>query len=241
MKLSGLRDVISFFTLIPLSGSVEGAADSIYLLPVVSLIVGAAPALARYYLKGILGSLFASVASLVLIYLVTGILHLDGLTDFFDGLLAKGDRSEKLRVMKDPHIGAGGVIALIFFYSLMLASTYEFDPRTLIAAYMFFVVSDMLGRASIIGGLIGENYHEGLGSLFRGKFRKSHLMYYLLVSLILLPIVRMYYLLNFVGIAFGYLVYRAAVRSFGSSGGDVLGASAELGRLLGMMILCALL
>jgi len=224
---------------IPLSGSVEGAADSIYLLPVVSLIVGAAPALARYYLKGIFGNLFASVASLAFIYLVTGILHLDGLSDFFDGLFAKGDKSEKLKIMKDPHIGAGGVIALIFFYSLMLASTYEFDPRTLVAAYTFFVTSDMLGRASIIGGLIGENYHEGLGSIFSRRFRKSHLVYYLLVSLILLPIVRIYYLLNFAGIAFGYLVYRVAVTSFGSSGGDVLGASAELGRLLGMMVLCA--
>jgi adenosylcobinamide-GDP ribazoletransferase len=46
--------------------------------------------------------------------LLTGALHLDGLSDVVDGLGgSRGDRDRALEIMKDPRIGAFGVVALI--------------------------------------------------------------------------------------------------------------------------------
>lgn len=55
-------------------------------------------------------------ASLVLILwcVITGGLHLDGLADSADGWMGGlGDRERTLKIMKDPHIGASGMIALL--------------------------------------------------------------------------------------------------------------------------------
>src|SRR5204863_9798532 len=46
--------------------------------------------------------------------LLTGALHLDGLSDVVDGLGgSRGDRERALEIMKDPRAGAFGVVALV--------------------------------------------------------------------------------------------------------------------------------
>ena len=54
--------------------------------------------------------------------LVTGALHEDGLADFFDGFGGGTDRDAVLRIMKDSHIGSYGVLGLILYFALLVAS-----------------------------------------------------------------------------------------------------------------------
>lgn len=57
-----------------------------------------------------------TVGFLALHALATGALHLDGLSDLADGLGgSRGDRARALEIMRDPHIGAFGVVALVLF------------------------------------------------------------------------------------------------------------------------------
>ena len=49
--------------------------------------------------------LFGAVAVLVPI-LITGGLHLDGYCDTVDALCSRQNQAEKLRILKDPHVGA---------------------------------------------------------------------------------------------------------------------------------------
>lgn len=51
---------------------------------------------------------------------ITGCLHEDGLADFFDGFGGGTTRERTLAIMKDSHIGSYGVIALIFYFLLLL-------------------------------------------------------------------------------------------------------------------------
>lgn len=53
--------------------------------------------------------------------LVTGALHEDGFADFFDGFGGGRDREATLRIMKDPHIGTYGVVALIVYFILLFS------------------------------------------------------------------------------------------------------------------------
>ena len=52
----------------------------------------------------------AGMVTLVVWVFLTGGLHLDGLADCCDGLLASTAVERRLEIMKDPHVGAFGVI-----------------------------------------------------------------------------------------------------------------------------------
>ena len=86
---------------------------------------------------------------------LTGALHEDGLTDFFDGFGGGRDREGILRIMKDSHIGSYGVLGLsvlglILYYllsfSLLVSLPAPVIPWVLCVADPFckFVCSFML-------------------------------------------------------------------------------------------------
>lgn len=54
--------------------------------------------------------------------IVTGGFHVDGFMDVADAVNSYGSREEKLRILKDPHIGAFSVIRLLIVGSIYIAS-----------------------------------------------------------------------------------------------------------------------
>ena len=54
--------------------------------------------------------------------IVTGGFHLDGFMDVADAVNSYGSREDKLRILKDPHIGAFSVIRLLIAGSIYIAS-----------------------------------------------------------------------------------------------------------------------
>ena len=75
----------------------------------------------------------AVLAAIVARIFITGALHEDGLTDFFDGFGGGGtDRQRILDIMKDSRIGTYGMLGIIF-YILLLYSTLSFLPVPLAA------------------------------------------------------------------------------------------------------------
>lgn len=82
--------------------------------------------------------------------LVTGALHEDGLADFFDGFGGGTDRESVLRIMKDSHIGSYGVLGLILYFALLVASLSALPVK--IAVALFFC-GDILCK-SISSGIV---------------------------------------------------------------------------------------
>jgi adenosylcobinamide-GDP ribazoletransferase len=83
-------------------------------LPVTGLVVGLFVVLACY-----VGSLFdpwlGALLGVFVWLVITGGLHADGLADLTDALGARhGDEERFIAVLKDPHIGSFGTLALIF-------------------------------------------------------------------------------------------------------------------------------
>ncbi|RLJ60365.1 cobalamin-5'-phosphate synthase [Litoreibacter meonggei] len=95
------------------------AAMAAWAYPVVGLVVGV--------LACIIGSGFARIglpngmvaaAVLLSLTMLTGAMHEDGLADAADGLWGGGTAERRLEIMKDSHIGAYGVIALVTGFAL---------------------------------------------------------------------------------------------------------------------------
>src|SRR6185369_12064933 len=76
---------------------------------------------------------------LVLVFWVvlTGVLHVDGFTDLCDGLPGGHTPEDRLRIMKDPHVGAfglaGGVLLLLGKF-IVVQETMKRGPWPLIAS-----------------------------------------------------------------------------------------------------------
>tara|TARA_Y100001933_G_scaffold99201_1_gene99639 strand:+ start:91 stop:963 length:873 start_codon:yes stop_codon:yes gene_type:complete len=65
----------------------------------------------------------SAIICLVSGYILTGGLHIDGLMDTFDGIYAK--KKKRLKAMKDSRVGSFGVLAMITFSLIQLASIIE--------------------------------------------------------------------------------------------------------------------
>lgn len=59
-------------------------------------------------------------------FLVTGGIHMDGFMDTMDAVHSYGDRTKKLEILKDPHLGAFAVICAVVYLLLYTGSMYEF-------------------------------------------------------------------------------------------------------------------
>ena len=106
---------VSFLTRIPLGRLQLGAADvarGALFFPLVGAAIGALVGLVAEGLDGILTAFLAAGIAVAFEAFVTGAIHLDALADSADGL-GVPSRDRALEVMRDPSLGAFGVVALV--------------------------------------------------------------------------------------------------------------------------------
>ena len=97
-------------------------ADSAWAFPVVGLVVGLlACAIGWVSIAVGLPAMVAAVLVSATLVISTGAMHEDGLADTADGLWGGFTRERRLEIMKDSHIGAYGVLTLIFTQLMRVA------------------------------------------------------------------------------------------------------------------------
>jgi adenosylcobinamide-GDP ribazoletransferase len=105
--------------------------------PAVGLLVGGVAALAYMLLVPHLERTLAALIAVLVMVLVTGGLHEDGLADCADAFGGGWTREDKLRILKDSRIGTFGAIALI----LSLASRVLFLATLPAGAVVAYLIS----------------------------------------------------------------------------------------------------
>ncbi len=105
--------------------------------PLVGLIIGGVGAAVLYSLAQVLPLLVAVVLAVVVMLLLTGGLHEDGLADFADGFGAGSNPEMILRIMKDSHIGTYGVLTLITSLMLRVLLISSLGSIDMIALWLF--------------------------------------------------------------------------------------------------------
>jgi len=256
-----MLDIVSFLTQIPVRKDVkiETVAAKSYLFPFAALLIGLLVATVAFVSFGFLVSAPEIAALLVLlaIYLVTGLMHLDGLADFFDGIMTSGSRREKIRAMKDEKIGIAGLFAAVFvillsFFAIetvctdLTKSSHSFDLRSFYYFASVFVIAEVSAKMSmntciLLGKRKGSDANEGIGALFINSCSKSKYTV-ALVSSILIALIFTAQRFSFrffivsTGIAVAIFVSYIAKYKFGAVSGDIIGASNELARCATLLI-----
>ena len=253
-----MLDIISFLTQIPvkIEVKIEAVAAKSYLFPFVALLIGLPVAVVAFVAFEYLVSAPEIAALLVLlaIYLVTGLLHLDGLTDFFDGIMTSGSRSEKRRAMKDEKIGIAGLFAAVFvillsFFAIetvcigLTKAAHSFDLLTFYHFASVFIIAEVSAKISMNTCILlgkGSDANEGIGALFMNSCSKSKYTVALVSSMLIALIFTAFsfrFFIVFTGIAVAIFVSYIAKNKFGAISGDVIGASNELARCATLLIL----
>jgi len=138
---------------------------SLVFFPIVGAVIGAA----TYFINMIpavsdLPLFVRSIITLLIPIIITGGFHLDGYMDTTDALKSYRPTEEKLRILKDPHIGAFAVIGLAAALLIMCASMgviLEYgDGRKLILLAMIYPVSRAL--SGILAISLKKAKNEGM-------------------------------------------------------------------------------
>jgi adenosylcobinamide-GDP ribazoletransferase len=240
-----LRDAavaaLRFLTLIPVPGPFElreaALARAVALFPLVGALVGGLLALVGWACGLLWGDAVRAVALTVAWAALTGGLHLDGLSDTFDGVMSWRPRERKLEIMRDSRVGVMGVLALVAVLGLKAA---------LLAGEGWLVgvlLAPALGRWAIGLGLrcFPAARPDGLGASTQRLGRAADLTLATLSALALaLALGELRGLLALLLVALATLALaRWWTRALGGLTGDTYGALCELGEVVALAALTA--
>ncbi len=244
-----MRAVISFLTRIPAgSTDIEDAARHAYLFPVVGILIGLIASLIGYGSINLFSNEIGAFFTILSIYFMTGLVHLDGLSDFSDGIMASGSKKEKISAMKDVAVGIGGIFSVVFVLLTSFYTISHLGEMTLntaiqkdISWYQFscaLIMSEVSAKLSMNTCIVmGREMPDGLGQLFiMRSTKKKYIAAVTLSVLVGIILTRSYFVVVLTGVIIAVVVVKLAHKNFGGINGDVMGASNEISRTVTLLV-----
>lgn len=241
--MSSLLLALQFLTILPVrikEFSLKKNAWALAYFPAVGLFLGLLLVGLDYLLFGLgLNRLTVNIFLVVSLILFTGGMHLDGLTDTADAFFSARGREDMLKIMRDPHIGVMGVLALVscilLKITLLLSVSLAVKPVVLL-------LMCILSRWSAVEMMYlfpyareegkAKSFMQGLSS----KIFISALVLVLALALICGHLKGLFALAIVAG--FTYLIGKASTIRINGITGDVLGATIEINELVILFLFC---
>ena len=121
----GFRMAIGMYTIFPQRKAVwEDDCTNLMIpyFPVMGLIIGGVWYLISWILSriAVMPELLQVMLLVISLPFFSGFLHMDGFMDTSDAICSRRELKERQLILKDSHVGAFGVIALILYFMLMI-------------------------------------------------------------------------------------------------------------------------
>lgn len=208
-----------------------------------SLLVGALMALVYYLFLLLEIPLLAAFLSVMVAYVFTGGLHIDGFADVCDAFFAGKSKQETLRILKDSRMGTYGVLGIV----LMVGVKTILIANLGMNALPVLVATPVCGKIPLLFCAALSRYprQNGMGKfIIEGlKFKTAFLAMGYCAAVVLL-----FCLLGWVdygaamalSLVVGVLCYLWADKKIGGATGDVLGAANEMGEAVYLLVAAVL-
>jgi adenosylcobinamide-GDP ribazoletransferase len=236
--MKGLSHAFSFLTILPVKGGNLGeVAKSMHYFPLVGALLAGISYLFSYFLRYGLPDPLVAVMTFSCLLVLTGLHHSDGLLDIGDAFMVQGSQEKKIAVMHDQQVGIGG-FSLVFFVFIITVISLSILLRTgvFFCALLSSEVAASFSLACV--GFFGRPSHEGMGSVFLELVSlRSFLATALIAGIILAPFMIIGLFIMAVTVTSSYVLAKIAESQFGGVGGDFLGASHELVRMISLLSL----
>ncbi|MCD1295698.1 adenosylcobinamide-GDP ribazoletransferase [Methanocella sp. CWC-04] len=267
-ELKGLRAAIGFFTNIPVNikdGDFEQFTKRIYLFIIAAAIIGVILGTAGFLIQTFFPAALMAIFIIACIYLLTGINHMDGLSDMADGIIASGSVEKKIKAMKDVHAGTGGLLFIVLDL-LFLHSAISLLLGLGTNLFFILLVAEICAKTAMTTvATFGKSIHTGMGSLTMEGATREHYAVGLIMALgivwVVMGLAGLFPILPFqtmdpaaviircsvvllIGlialgssIVTGLIMLYVADQNFGGANGDVIGASNEVARIVALIIM----
>jgi adenosylcobinamide-GDP ribazoletransferase len=233
-----------FLTVIPLASTHHNPtpsdlARSMGWFPIVGLILGALLAGSDVLLAAVFSPGVVNVLIIVILVLLTGGLHLDGLADSVDGLAGGRTVADRLRIMRDAHIGALGATGLMLALALRYAALLALPQADRVAVLLCMPA---VGRWAMVIGGIGVSYARREGGLAQPFLQQLSGREVLGATVVLVIVYALS--VGLVGALIGCVVIAVVARGLtalaqkllGGITGDTLGATNEVAEIVFLLI-----
>lgn len=234
--IKGLILSLQFFTRIPVNIAVDFNSKnikwSIFFLPLVGALIGAVGG-SIYYILNPYNNLIAGFLALMSTIILTGGLHLDGLSDTCDGFFANREKERTLEIMKDSRIGAFGVLSLILLILFKFILIISIENLPLVLTLSFINSRLIVSRIISYKRLAKE---DGLGSLFHKSNPKLLVSIAAIIYIIILALLDIRFIIPLIiSFLLGEYISFKSYKKIDGLTGDIYGTIIELGDLISLL------
>lgn len=242
--MKDLLAAVGFLTILPLRATrgseLKPAAVSMF--PAAGLLLGVLLSVSGRALECLgVNDLALSTILVMTLMILTGGLHLDGLADTSDALMSGKGRDDMLRIMRDPHIGTMGVLALIASISMKITLLYSIGGALRMGAVVLMCV---MGRWAMSVAIFLFPYARqgGKASVFVDGKRPRYAVISTAIALAAAVVIMGPWALLVSAASFiaAFLTGRIAACRLGGITGDVLGAIDEIAELATLFVVAAI-
>jgi adenosylcobinamide-GDP ribazoletransferase len=152
--------------------------------PVVGFIIGAILFGLHYVLELILPAALVNALLIAVLVILSGGLHLDGLSDTVDGLAGHRTPERRLEIMRDSHIGAIGAVGLFLFLIIEYVSLNNIPDKWI---PFTLLLAPTVSRWTMVYAIFVFPYArpEGLGKAFKQAVGRSEFLIATFLTLLL--------------------------------------------------------
>lgn len=248
--MNSFLSALSFLTIFPVpAGTVseQSLRGSIIFFPSIGLILGAIASGLVYFTYGLFPAQITAVFLIIFHLIITRGLHIDGLSDTFDGFLGGKDPEHTLRIMKDPSTGVFGVTAIaacilcrFTAYGIILTNL---DEKAVNGILLFAYSTSRWTPVLLSYSTPPVPGHQGLGNLFAKNVNIAILFFSAIPAIFAgILFLQLWAVIGLAGAIMSvFALRRSAMAKIGGLTGDICGCSIELTEtalLFGAAIAC---
>ena len=168
--MKGFIGAIQFITILSVGKSAPfDPQKMVPFFPIVGLLLGVAVAFFDQMAMRLWNPSVVALLDVVLLIILTGAFHLDGLGDAADGLLGQRSKEDALAIMKDSRMGAMGLVAVICGLALKWGGIAGLD----IHRSLLLIIVPAYARAGMIFGIRFLDYGRPGGGTGLDFFKEN--------------------------------------------------------------------
>lgn len=238
--IKGLIAALQFLTRIPINIPVDfnskNLSKSTFFFPYVGMLIGLVSGAVGLFMNFIGGSEVGAAFVVLSLVIVTGGLHIDGLSDTSDGFFSARKKDRILEIMKDSRTGTFGVIAVVMDLLLKFVIISRLNSSIFLPAVVLASGNARLTVVMLMS--YTKNARPGgMGSMFSDGKPKKYFCFGLITYLAVLVFAFSYKFLLPLAAAFtaSGLITLKAYKTIGGLTGDVYGANIEICEIVSLL------
>lgn len=202
--------------------------------PLLGLIIGVVLALAFLFIgQFIENSLIVALIIVIIEILITGGIHIDGLSDSFDGLFSYRDKERILEIMKDSRVGANGALVMMVYLMAKVLLISELG-------WEFLLIMPVVSRLNTVvhAGFGHYAREEGMGKTIVDETTIKGVLFATFTALLISTIFIQWQGILVVGVAFvfGLVCLHYIQKRIDGITGDTMGAVLELTSVVVLLV-----